>query len=305
MLQQATRLAMAQEGQVMHKVHAILNAPLFTIGEVTVTTSTLLTALVIVLAAQIVSVLLRAIIRRSLRGRGVRAKGSVGVATRLLHYTILLSGVAMALQTAGVKLGGLFAAGAVFAVGLGFAMQNLAQNFVSGVILLLERSIKPGDILEVEGRVVRVQETGIRSTLVRTRDEEEMIVPNSTLVQATVKNYTLKDALYRLRVVVGVLYGSDMALVRKTLEGVGEKLDWRLQDRACQILMLDFGSSSVDFEFAVWTDDPWLARVHASQLREAIWWAFKQQGITIAFPQLDVHFDPPVNDSLRGLARAA
>ena len=305
MLRLATRRVAAQEGQVMHKVHAILNAPLFTIGEVTVTTSTLLTGLLIVLAAQFVSVLLRAIIRRSLRGRGVGAKGSVGVATRLLHYTILLSGVAMALQTAGVKLGALFAAGAVFAVGLGFAMQNLAQNFVSGVILLLERSIKPGDILEVEGRVVRVQETGIRSTLVRTRDEEEMIVPNSTLVQATVKNYTLKDALYRLRVVVGVIYGSDMAVVRRTLEEVGEKLDWRIQDRACQILMLDFGSSSVDFEVAVWTDDPWLARVHASQLREAIWWAFKEHCITIAFPQVDVHFDPPVNDSLQGLARAA
>jgi small-conductance mechanosensitive channel len=305
MLKPATRRAVAQEGQVMHKVHAILNAPLFTIGEVTVTTSTLLTALVIVLAAQLVSVLLRAIIRRSLRGRGVGAKGSLGVATRLLHYTILLSGVAMAMQTAGVKLGALFAAGAVFAVGLGFAMQNLAQNFVSGVILLLERSIKPGDVLEVEGRVVRVQETGIRSTLVRTRDEEEMIVPNSTLVQATVKNYTLKDALYRLRVVVGVTYGSDMARVRKTLEEVGEKLDWRLKDRTCQILMLDFGSSSVDFEVAVWTNDPWLARVHSSQLREAVWWAFKEQGITIAFPQVDVHFDPPVNDSLRSLARAA
>jgi small-conductance mechanosensitive channel len=193
----------------------------------------------------------------------------------------------------------------VFAVGLGFAMQNLAQNFVSGVILLLERSIKPGDILEVESRVVRVQETGIRSTLVRTRDEEEMIVPNSTLVQATVKNFTLKDALYRVRVLVGVTYSSDLALVRKTLEEVGEKLTWRVPNRACQILLLEFGNSSVDFEVAVWTDDPWLARLHSSELREAIWWAFQEQGIVIAFPQVDVHFDPPVNESLQGLARAA
>jgi small-conductance mechanosensitive channel len=211
----------------------------------------------------------------------------------------------MALQTAGVRLGALFAAGAVFAVGLGFAMQNLAQNFVSGVILLLERSIKPGDILEVEGQVVRVRETGIRSTLVRTRDEEEMIVPNATLVQATVKNYTLRDALYRLRVVVGVTYGADLALVRKTLEKVGDRLEWSVQGHPCQILLLEFGNSSVDFEVAVWTEDPWLARVNGSRLREAIWWAFKEQGITIAFPQVDVHFDPPVNDSLRGLAEAA
>jgi small-conductance mechanosensitive channel len=289
----------------MQKLHSVLNTKLFTIAEVQVTTSTLLTALLIVVVAQLVSMLVQAVIRRSLRGKGLAARGSVGVATRLLHYTILLSGVAMALQTTGVKLGALFAAGAVFAVGLGFAMQNLAQNFVSGVILLLERSIKPGDILEVEGRVVRVQETGIRSTLVRTRDEEEMIVPNATLVQATVKNYTLKDALYRLRVVVGVTYGSDLALVRKTLEEVGDKLDWRLPDRPCQILLLEFGNSSVDFEVAAWTNDPWLARLHGSQLREAIWWAFQERGITIAFPQLDVHFDPPVNESLQGLARAA
>ncbi len=289
----------------MQKVHAILNASLFMIGDVKVTTSTLLIGLVIVIAAQLLSMALRVVIQRSLKGRGVGAQGSVSVATRLLHYTVLATGIAMALQTAGVKLGGLFAAGAVFAVGLGFAMQTLAQNFVAGVILLMERSIKTGDVLEVEGSVVRVQTTGIRSTLVRTRDEEEMIVPNSTLVQATVKNYTMKDALYRLRVVVGVTYGSDMALVRKTLEDVGKKLDWRLQDRPCQVLLVDFGSSSVDFEVAVWTDNPWLARVHSSQLREAIWWAFKEHGITIAFPQVDVHFDPPVNDSLRGLARAA
>jgi small-conductance mechanosensitive channel len=69
--------------------------------------------------------------------------------------------------------------------------------------------------------------------------------------------------------------------------------------------MLDFGNSSVDFEVAVWTNDPWLARVYASQLREAIWWAFKQHGITIAFPQVDVHFDPPVNATIASLARAA
>jgi potassium efflux system protein len=289
----------------MQNYRSMLNTQLFTIGDVKVTVSTLLTALAIVVAAQVVSMVLQVAIRRALRGKGLGAEGSVGVATRLLHYTILLSGVAMALQTAGVKLGALFAAGAVFAVGLGFAMQNLAQNFVSGVILLVERTIKPGDILEVEGLVVRVRQMSIRATLVRTRDEEELIVPNSTLVLATVKNYTLRDALYRLRVVVGVTYGSDLALVRRTLEEVGQKLDWKVPGKDCQILLLDFGSSSVDFEVAVWTSDPWLARVHGSWVREAIWWAFKERGITIAFPQVDVHFDAPVTSSLRRLAPAA
>jgi potassium-dependent mechanosensitive channel len=111
----------------------------------------------------------------------------------------------------------LFAAGAVFAVGLGFAMQNIVQNFVSGVILMVERTIKPDDVLEVEGDIVRVQKMRIRATMVRTRNEEELIIPNSTLVQGAVKNYTLTDSRFLLGTVVGVTYGSDMQLVREVL----------------------------------------------------------------------------------------
>src|SRR4030095_8726722 len=102
----------------------------------------------------------------------------------------IVVGLTLALHLAGIKLGAVFAAGAVFAVGLGFAMQNIAQNFVSGVILLVERSIEPGDVIEVNTQVVRVHQMGIRATLVRTLDDEDMIVPNSILVQTTVKNYT-------------------------------------------------------------------------------------------------------------------
>ena len=112
----------------------------------------------------------------------------------------------------------LFAAGAVFAIGLGFAMQNIVQNFVSGVILLAERTIKPGDVLQVDGRFVKVRHMGIRSTICRTLDEEEIIVPNATIVQSTVTNYTLQDSLFRLRCTVGVVYGSDMVLVKNTLQ---------------------------------------------------------------------------------------
>jgi len=86
----------------------------------------------------------------------------------------------------------------LFPVGLGFAMQNIAQNFVSGLILLVERAIKPGDIVEVEGRVVRVLKMGIRTTIARTRDDEEIIIPNASLVQSSVKNYTLEDSYFRI-----------------------------------------------------------------------------------------------------------
>jgi small-conductance mechanosensitive channel len=193
----------------------------------------------------------------------------------------------------------LFAAGAVFAVAIGFAMQNVVQNFVSGVILLTERSIKPGDILEVEGIVVKVVDMGIRTTVVRTWREEELIVPNSILSQSIVKNFTLRDQQYRLGAVVGVTYGSDMRKVLQVLQDTAEAMPWRLPEPAPRVLLQDFGSSSVDFGVYLCVDNPWLQRVYLSDLRQGIWFAFKDAGITIAFPQLDVHFDPPIEDSMR------
>lgn len=285
----------------MTLVQEILEWQLFTLSGTPITVGTLLTAVVLVLVSYALSRVAQHVIRRTLESRRVTDRGAIHVAGRLVHYTIMLVGIGVALDTLGIQLATLFAAGAIFAVGIGFAMQNIAQNFVSGVILLVERSIKPGDVLEVEKMLVRVVQMGIRSTLARTRDDEELIIPNSVLVQSTVKNYTLRDSLYRLRVTVGVVYGSDMELVSKTLKTVADRQDWRLQEKEPLVLMTTFGSSSVDFEVSVWVDDPWFARQAISKLHEAIWWGLKEVGVTIAFPQLDVHFDPPVMESVRRL----
>ncbi len=289
----------------MTSIREFLDAKLFSIGDSPVTTTTLITGIAVVLATFLLSRVLQVGIRRTLHARGLSTEGSVGVATRLLHYFLLVTGIAIALQTAGIQLTALFAAGAVFAVGVGFAMQNIAQNFVSGLILLVEQSIKPGDVIALEGEVVKVDAMGIRATRVRTRDGEKVIVPNSLLVQSTVKNFTLVDALFRVRVVVGVSYSSDLRLVRETLERVAHAADFRDTSRDPQVLLLDFGSSSVDYEVAVFTHDPWFSRVNMSKLREAIWWAFKEQDIVIAFPQVDVHFDAPIDAAIREHSRAA
>lgn len=289
----------------MDTLQQLFDTRLFSLGGTPVTVATLAVAVLIVVASLILSFLIQKAVTRALRRRGLAEEGTVGAMLRLLHYVVMLVGVGVALDTIGFSLGALFAAGAVFAVGLGFAMQNIAQNFVSGVILLIERSIRPGDILGLEGRMVRVQQLGIRSTLVRTRDDEDMIVPNSVIVQSTVKNFTLRDSLYRIRVQVGVVYRSDMATVRRTLERVGNDVSWRAKQRAPVVLMREFADSSVNFEVSVWIDDPWDAMRARSDLHEAIWTAVIGAGITIAFPQLDVHFDPPVEESMRSLAAAS
>ncbi len=178
---------------------------------------------------------------------------------------------------------------------VGFAMQNILQNFVSGVILLAERSITESDVLEVDGRVVRVVRMGTRATVARTRDEEEIIIPNSSLVQSSVTNYTLGDSLYRVRAKVGVAYATDLEHATKVLLEAGASIPNRVLEKDPIVLLLEFGSSSIDFELSIWAVDPWAARVTRSDLNMAIWRHLKEAGITIAFPQLDVHFDgdPP------------
>lgn len=290
-------------GETTTALWKVLNARLFDVAGTPVSVATLLTGVLIMVVTVVGSRLAQRAIRRTLRMRGVEDEGTIGAVSRLLHYLVLTVGFGIAIQTVGIDLSALFAAGAIFAVGLGFAMQSIAQNFVSGVILLAERSIKPGDILAVQDEVVRVLEMGIRATIVQTRDGEDLIVPNSVLIQSAVKNYTLKESAYRVRVGVGVTYGSNLALVRETLEAVARRIDdeWAVETRQPQVLMTGFGDNSVNFEVAIWMTNPWESRRAQSELHEAIWWAFQEKQIVIAFPQLDVHFDPPVHESFSSL----
>ena len=183
-----------------------LGVRLFEVGGTVVTGASVITFLVVLLVSLWVSRILQRVAHRLLLRSGLAKEDGVATARRLLHYTVMLVGLGVALQAIGISLASVFAAGAVAAVAIGFALQNILQNFVSGVILLGERSIKETDILEVEGVVVRVNRMGARATVARTREEEDLIIPNSTLVQSTVKNLTLTDRLHRIRTRVGVSY---------------------------------------------------------------------------------------------------
>ena len=284
------------------QIEPFIKVELFHVGATAVTAVTLVTAGVIVLISYFISRLVRAAMRRFFARGGVEPTGEAGAIERLVHYGILMLGIAVALRTTGIHLDALFTAGAVFAVGFGFAMQNITQNFVSGVILLFERTIKPGDVIEVGGQIVKVHQMSIRATIVRTLDEEDVIVPNSSLVQSNVKNFTLEDNIYRVRVGVGVSYASDVPKVRAILEACARSMDYREKGFEPRVLLLNFGANALEFEASVWMRDPWNHRIAASKLREAIWLAFKEQQINIAFPQVDMHFDQPIADSLRLLS---
>lgn len=255
----------------------------------------------VILGAFLISRLIQRAMARGFERRQLRDEGTLIAAQRLTHYVVMTIGVFVGFKLGSIDLTGLFAAGAVFAVVLGFAMQNITENFVGGLILMVERSITPGDILEVEGTVSRVVRVGNRATVLRTRDEEELIVPNSVLVRSTVKNYTLGDRFYRLRAQVGVTYSSDLDLVRSVLEETAREVPFRVKEREPRILLWAFGSSSVDYDVSIWIEDPWHAQDARSKFQESIWRAFKEAGIVIAFPQLDLHLDAPVEQSIERL----
>ncbi len=289
--------------ELLGHVKSALSYTLFQLGGRAFTAATLLTLLLVIAATLAISRSLQNAVARGFARKHFTDEGTLAATQRLLHYVVLLVGVGVALETAGVDLSALFAAGAVFAVAIGFAMQTIMQNFVSGVILLFERAIKPGDVLVVDGVLLKVSQLGIRSTVARTRDDEDLIIPNSVLVGGTVRNLTFRDPQYRLRVVVGVSYGSDMEVVKDALRAVGEAHPDRL-DIDPRLQLVGFGASSVDWELSIWTSDPWTWPQQASAIRQAIWDEFLRRRITIAFPQLDVHFEPAVSDGLRRLGAA-
>jgi small-conductance mechanosensitive channel len=262
---------------------------LFQIGGVPVTTASIVTFALIMLVSFWLSRGLQRLLIRTLTRGGLAEKGTVTTIATLAHYVALFVGLAIALQTVGISLASLFAAGAFVAVGVGFALQNILQNFVSGVILLAERSITEQDVLLVDGEMILVERIGTRATVARTRDDLQRIIPNTTLVQSTVVNYTLSDTTYRVRAKVGVAYSSDMEAVEAALERAARSVGEREPSRDPVVLLLDFADSSVVWEASIWANDPWQARATRSTLNKAIWNAFQEAGITIAFPQLDVH----------------
>ncbi|MDH4130742.1 MAG: mechanosensitive ion channel [Gemmatimonadota bacterium] len=281
----------------------LFDRPLFTLGDNPITTTTLILAALLLAFALWGSSLLRRGVQRALVRRGGRAD-IAGTISGLVYYSALVMGVGLALWAAGIDLGALFAAGAIFAVGIGFAMQGIAQNFVAGVILVFERTIKPGDLLRVEGQLVKVVEMGIRACIAQTRDGEDLIIPNSVLLQTTVTNFTLRETTYRVRIPVGVTYGSDMALVQATLFAAAREVmsRWCTADREPVVQLTRFGTSSVDWDVGIWIDDPWELRVASSELHLGVWNACRRTGIVIAFPQLDLHLDRSVTEPLRLLA---
>jgi small-conductance mechanosensitive channel len=215
---------------------------------------------------------------------GVR--GSIVTITR---YLVLFIGVMITLDTVGISLSSLAALGAVLMVGIGFGLQNITQNFISGLIILFERPIKVGDHVSVNGISGKIVEVGARSTLVHTRDDVAIIVPNSQFISEQVINQSFTGEKMRMQIEIGVSYGSDTQKVKETLLEIANNAAGVLTNPAPKVFFENFGDSSLDFSLAIWIDNIWDNREILSNIRFDIDSAFRQHNISIPFPQRDVH----------------
>jgi small-conductance mechanosensitive channel len=216
--------------------------------------------------------------------RGVPASISI-----LTNYSILAIGFLIALTAAGIEWSKFALLAGAFGVGIGFGLQNVVNNFISGLILIFERPIKVADTVEVGQLKGIVKRIGIRSSTIRTFEGAEVIVPNGILIQSEVTNWTLSDRLRRIDVNVGVAYGTDPNKVLKILQKLAVNHPVVLENPAPMVLFQGFGESSLDFSFRVWTSDfdNWLT--FSSDITLEVHNALYKAGIEIPFPQRDLH----------------
>jgi small-conductance mechanosensitive channel len=174
-------------------------------------------------------------------------------------------------------------------VGIGFGLQEIVANFISGILLLFEQSLRPGDVVSIEGGLGMVKNLGVRATTIRTLDNVEVIVPNQAFLTSAVTTYTKTDRVVRAKLPVGVSYGSDPKEVREVLLAIASQHNLVQESPEPVVRFTGFGDSSLDFQLEIWLDDPMLAMAITSDLRFMIWKAFAKRNIEIPFPQRDLH----------------
>ena len=209
---------------------------------------------------------------------------------QIVSNVVLIVGIFIVLDNAGIHLGALAVFAGAVGVGVGFGLQNIASNFISGLVILAERPITVGDRVEVAGIAGQVQHIRARSTVIVTNDNITMIVPNTKFIDSPVTNWTYGDPRVRFRLPVGVAYGSDVKKVREALLAAASENANTLKDPAPSVFLEKFGENSIDFELVVWSSEmSYRPRRYRSDLNFAMEQKLREAGIEIAFPQRDLH----------------
>lgn len=246
-------------------------------------------ALIIAAVAWATIIVIRLFLKRQSQ-KGRIAIGSQHAIYQIVKYIIIVLTIAIIMDNSGIKFTLIIAGSAALLVGLGFGIQHVFNDFVSGFIILMEGTIRMDDVLQIEdGTVGRVKQIGLRTSKIETRDNIIMIIPNSKFINDKVINWSHIETLTRFNVSVGVAYGSDVKKVKETLLNCASEHKDIAKAPQPFVRFSNFGNSSLDFQLFFWSDKPFAVEHIKSDLRFLIDEQFRKNKITIPFPQRDVH----------------
>jgi small-conductance mechanosensitive channel len=261
----------------------------FAIGELTLSLGRILVAALLIYLVVSGSWFIRAFLDGEVFPRRQLDRGARDAIKKLINYSLLLFGIMMAISLIGLNLTSLAFLTGALGIGVGFGLQNIVNNFVSGLMLLFERPFKVGDMVVVDNETGTVRKIGLRSTIIETFDRSELIVPNSLFISGKVTNWTRSNQIARVRITVGVAYGSDIEQVLSLLKEAAETEPRVLSDPEPNPLFLRFGDSALEFELHFWIADVKDSLSVRSALCQEIASRFQAAGIEIPFPQRDLH----------------
>jgi len=272
----------------MESLRDFLEIELVHIGEFVIQVYTVVTILLIFLITKLVLWAIRKTIYSRRKFKKLD-RGSAYALFQIIKYTIWVIAIGLILETIGVKVTVLIAGSAALLVGIGLGLQQTFNDVVSGIILLSEQSIKIDDVLDIDGDVVTIQSIGVRTSKALNTDDVSIIIPNSLITTNKVINWSHQTKKARFRIDVGVAYGSDIDLVLSILEeSAFEHED--ISDRdTIEARLVNFGNSSLDFQVLFYSENIFRISKVKSDIRRTISKKFAEKGVTIPFPQMDLH----------------
>ena len=259
------------------------------LGTVSISIGGLFAALITLYLFFIAAWIISEVMSNTLPQRLGAERGVVESVATLVRYSLMALGVIISLSIFGLDFTSLAIIAGGLSVGIGIGLQDIVSNFVSGLVLLLEQSLKPGDIIEVGNRISRVEQISLRATTVRTRTNEEIIVPNNQFTSQEVKNFTKSDRLVQVVAPIGVSYKSDPELVSRLAKETSLQHELVLKDPPPELVFLGYGESSLDFNLLVSVRSPEKTIQIRSDLYYMLWKVFAENGIEIPFPQRDLN----------------
>ncbi len=276
----------------MEAINDFLNFKLIDIGQYVLTINTLLSIIFIILVTKLIIVVIKKALYKAQKFEKLDHENLLAL-FQIIKYVIWIVAISIILERIGIKITVLITGSAALLVGIGIGIQQTFNDFISGIILLAEGTTRIGDILEVNGDIIKIQKIGLRTSQGIKRDNISVIIPNSKIINNQVVNWTHQTKKTRFDIQIGVAYGSDIELVSNILKESALAHPEITDTSKVEARLVDFGNSSIDFELLFFSRDIFRIEKVKSDIRKTIYQKFEENNISIPFPQMDVHLNSP------------